>query len=50
MFYKSMIAKANILIKVPNLKDLQKAQELLLKAIRFEETPEIMFFFINYLN
>lgn len=42
MFYKSLVAKANILINVKNFVDLSKAQELLLKAIRYEEHPEIM--------
>ena len=37
-----MVAKANIYMKVPQFKDFSKAQELLLKAIRYEESPEIM--------
>jgi len=37
-----MIAKANIYMKVPQFLDFPKAQELLLKAIRYEENPEIM--------
>lgn len=44
MFYKSMVAKASILINVPKFFDLQKAQELLLKALRHEEDPETMFY------
>lgn len=47
MFNKSMVAKANILVRVPAFKDLSKAQEILLKAIRFEETPETMLLYIN---
>lgn len=42
MFYRSIIAKANIYLKVPELKNCLKAQEQLLKAIRYEENAEIM--------